>query len=292
MAASASAAISPPCTVPIGLPWRASAWSTTTASPDPNDSSAMPISLAAGGCGASPRRSCSMLSIIFAILSHLRHISNASHVPDARVGTTRPPVSREWPENDTAATGTSAVGPRTPSSRERESVTLFERQLRRKRGVIGPGTSKLAEDVLVAGRREREGQPQLGVPHILDRMIDVARNEYRSLSANLVRDATDSYPRTTLVHEQDLFIGMPMRRHLPAGRQILRSHRERRGSCRPWLHEDLDWATAIFAAPEPENLTVAAPNDVVHRSSLRSSRISIKDNAYSTRSRSCGSPRR
>src|SRR5713226_5502853 len=104
-------------------------------------------------------------------------------------------------------------------------------------------------------------------------MIDVGRNEHCSLRTDLVRDPADRNPRATLVDEQDLLVRMPVRRHLPAGRQILGSHRERPRSCRPWFHEDLDRATAIFAASEPENLTVAGPNDVVHRS-LPPSRMS------------------
>src|SRR5437867_1630055 len=56
------------------------------------------------------------------------------------------------------------------------------------RRVIGPGASKLAEHVLVTGRREGERQPKLGGSDVLDRMRDVERNEDCGLRTNLVRD--------------------------------------------------------------------------------------------------------
>src|SRR5262252_2088823 len=67
MAASATAARMPPCTVPMGLPWASVASRTTTASPGEKDSSRMPRSVAAGGGGASPRTMRSMPSSSFAI---------------------------------------------------------------------------------------------------------------------------------------------------------------------------------------------------------------------------------
>src|SRR6185369_16783835 len=67
IAASAMAARMPPCTVPIGLACVASASSSTTASPGLNDASRMPILVAAGGGGASPRSIRSMPSSILAI---------------------------------------------------------------------------------------------------------------------------------------------------------------------------------------------------------------------------------
>ena len=79
----------------------------------------------------------------------------------------------------------------------------------------------------------------------------------------------DHVVRASLVDEQDLLIGMAMRRYVPAGRQILGSHRERPRSCRPGFHEDLDRAP-MFTASEPENLAVTAPTDMVHRSLLSS----------------------
>src|SRR5437762_12514516 len=98
-------------------------------------------------------------------------------------------------------------------------------------------------------------------------MINVWRNERRRLRADLVRDPVDGNPCAPLVDEQDLLIGMAMRRHVPAGRQGLGPHRERPRSCRPGFHEDLDRAP-MFVTSEPENLAVTAPPDMVHRSLL------------------------
>src|SRR5262245_36006301 len=67
MAASATAARMPPCTVPMGLPCAAVASRATTASPGEKDSSRMPRRVAAGGGGASPRTMRSMPSSSFAI---------------------------------------------------------------------------------------------------------------------------------------------------------------------------------------------------------------------------------
>src|SRR6266850_1925024 len=55
IAASAMAARMPPCTVPMGLAWAGVGSSTTTASPGAKDSSRIPMSVAAGGGGISPR---------------------------------------------------------------------------------------------------------------------------------------------------------------------------------------------------------------------------------------------
>ena len=71
IAASAIAARMPPCTVPMGFACVASASSSTTASPGANDASRMPIFVAAGGGGVSPRSSRSMPSSIRAIVVSL-----------------------------------------------------------------------------------------------------------------------------------------------------------------------------------------------------------------------------
>src|SRR6266852_3190197 len=56
-----------PCTVPMGLAWAGVGSSTTTASPGAKDSSRIPMSVAAGGAGISPRSMRSIPSSILAI---------------------------------------------------------------------------------------------------------------------------------------------------------------------------------------------------------------------------------
>src|SRR2546430_1655887 len=62
MAPSASAASTPPCTVPIGFVWLSPAASVTTASPSLNDARLMPRSVATGGGANSPRTTLSIAS--------------------------------------------------------------------------------------------------------------------------------------------------------------------------------------------------------------------------------------
>src|SRR6266851_4312784 len=69
MAASAMSQRMPPWRVPIGFPWRASAFSSIIARPGSTEVSRNPISLATAGGGASPRTSCSNFSIILVMIS-------------------------------------------------------------------------------------------------------------------------------------------------------------------------------------------------------------------------------
>src|SRR5215470_19379088 len=62
MAPSASAASTPPCTVPIGFVWLSPAASVTTASPSLNDARLIPRSVATGGGANSPLTTLSIAS--------------------------------------------------------------------------------------------------------------------------------------------------------------------------------------------------------------------------------------
>src|SRR5204863_7246935 len=194
IAASAMSQSTPPCRVPIGLAWRASASKSTTACPTSTSRSVNPMSVAIGGAGNSPLATFRILSsmVLMSSPSVEPRALSAARAPGAGAdgGGHRGAEGNECQRDDDVERGEAAAEhtrhePGAPGSDAEAQESRDERPRQTSRA--------LRREV------ERQAEPEESIERADDPQIHAARRQ----NGGLRREESDPEPRGERHHQAD-----------------------------------------------------------------------------------------